>query len=100
MAFNSFPFTNFADLNLDWILRRVKEAVTKSDTAYEIATNMDANIQSAIDAADSAIDAAGDAIEIAEYADKMSIVYPDQTGIAVNYVDYLDVSVENIEYRK
>lgn len=90
MAFNAWPFTNFADLNLDWILRRVKEAVTKSDTAYEIATNMDANIQSAIDAADSAIDAAGDAIEIAEYADKMSIVYPDQTGNAVNYVDYLE----------
>ena len=41
MAFNNFPYTNFQDLNLDWILRNVKNALENSAdavTAAEIAS--------------------------------------------------------------
>lgn len=41
MAFNNFPFTNFQDLNLDWILQNVKTALANSAgavTAAELAS--------------------------------------------------------------
>lgn len=33
MAFNNWPFTNFQDLNLDWVLRKVREAVAQATQA-------------------------------------------------------------------
>ena len=35
MAFNNFPYTNFQDLNLGWIIAKCKEAIAKA-TAVEI----------------------------------------------------------------
>ena len=37
MPFQNFPYTNFQNLNLDWILKKVKEAVEQVDGAYEAA---------------------------------------------------------------
>ena len=39
MAFNLIPYTNFHDLNLDWILERVKEMIAAKD---EVVANMEA----------------------------------------------------------
>ena len=41
MAFNNFPYTNFQDLNLDWVMRNVKTALENSAdavTAAELAS--------------------------------------------------------------
>lgn len=40
MAFNNFPYTNFQDLNLDWIMRNVKTALLNSSDAVETANNL------------------------------------------------------------
>lgn len=37
MPFQNFPYTNFQNLNLDWILKKLKEAVEQVDGAYEAA---------------------------------------------------------------
>ena len=37
MPFQNFPYTNFQNLNLDWILKTMKEAVEQVDGAYEAA---------------------------------------------------------------
>lgn len=48
MVFEWFPYSSFGDLNLDWIMRKVKEAVDKSDYAKNYVDNLD--FQSAVDA--------------------------------------------------
>lgn len=34
MAFNNWPYTNFQDLNLGWILNKIKEAITSASAAF------------------------------------------------------------------
>jgi hypothetical protein len=47
MAFNNWPYTNFQDLNLGWILARVKEAVTRATEALSSTTGFDGRIATA-----------------------------------------------------
>ena len=51
MAFNLIPYTNFHDLNLDWILDRVKEMIAAKD---EVVANMEAAATNARNSADTA----------------------------------------------
>ena len=47
MAFNNWPYTNFQDLNLGWILNKVKEALTKAAEALTSTTGFDDRITTA-----------------------------------------------------
>lgn len=47
MAFNNWPYTNFQDLNLGWILNKVKEALTKATEALTSTTGFDNRITTA-----------------------------------------------------
>lgn len=47
MAFNNWPYTNFQDLNLGWILNKVKEALTKATEALTSTTGFDDRITTA-----------------------------------------------------
>lgn len=40
MAFNNFPYTDMQDLNIDWLLKSMKEAVATANSAKEIADNL------------------------------------------------------------
>ena len=44
MAFNNWPYTNFQDLNLGWILNKIKEAITKADNANDTVGQFDSRI--------------------------------------------------------
>lgn len=68
--FKRFPYTNFHELNLDWILQAVKSAVEKSEEALAVKTTADAAAQNASEAlatANSAAEQAGNAIEAIPY---------------------------------
>lgn len=44
MAFNNFPYTDAHELNLDWVLEKTKESVTKSNAALEKANEVDTKL--------------------------------------------------------
>ena len=49
MAFNNFPYTDLNDLNIDWLLRAMKEAVTTANSAMEIAQNLKTFVETYFD---------------------------------------------------
>lgn len=67
MAFNLIPYTNFHDLNLDWILDRVKEMISAKD---EVVANMEAAqaAQTGAEAAQTGAEAAQTGAEAAQLA--------------------------------
>lgn len=96
MAFNMWPFTNLHDLNIDWLLRKLKVIESEVDTANENANtalrvtgDYAADIQAANNAASAANAAAQDAVEAAQEADRISIVYVNASNKAVEYEDYI-----------
>lgn len=89
MPFQNFPYTNFQNLNLDWILRNIKNAVEQATLArtsaseaveaVDYATNLaneaqrtadtaNDNANNAVQTANSAYEAVGEALEQVEYA--------------------------------
>lgn len=40
MAFNNFPYTDLQDLNIDWLLRKMKEVIAEAHSATEAAENL------------------------------------------------------------
>ena len=87
MAFNLIPYTNFHDLNLDWILDRVKEMIAAKD---EVVANMEA-AQEAITTAQAAqegSEAAQLAAEAAQgYAEAAATNARNSADTAENIVD-------------
>lgn len=49
MAFSNFPYTDFHDLNIDWLLRTVKDLDTKWDSYYTQWNKWQADVQNYID---------------------------------------------------
>jgi TolA-binding protein len=45
MAFNLFPYSNFHKLNLDWVIKTVKEAKEAMDLAVETVTGYESRLQ-------------------------------------------------------
>ena len=60
--FNNFPYTNFHDLNIDWILKSSRKAVDDSAKAVEIATKSKEYITDYINS-DDFKNAVGDAVQ-------------------------------------
>lgn len=65
MAFSNFPYTDFHDLNLDWLLRTMKDLDTKWDSYYTQWNKWQADVQNYIDNLDyiAAIDKYLDALK-------------------------------------
>lgn len=65
MAFSNFPYTDFHDLNLDWLLRTVKDLDIKWDDYYTQWNKWQADVQNYIDNLDyiAAIDSYLDALK-------------------------------------
>ena len=82
--FDKFPYTNFQELNLDWIISKVKDITIFRDeakqAAEDAASSADLASDSATAAHDSADDAAASAAEAAQYA-----VINNQRGV---YTDF------------
>lgn len=66
MAFNNWPWTSLQNLNLDWLLKKVKEALTKSEEAKTTANGIAGTANSALSTANQAIEIAEHARELAE----------------------------------
>lgn len=80
MAFNLLPYTNFHDLNLDWILERVKEMIAAKD---EVVANMEA-AQEAITTAQEAEASAEASAVTAEAAKVEAVAAKNNAAISAN----------------
>lgn len=69
MAFNNWPYTNFQDLNLGWILAKVNEAFNKATEALSSTTGFDDRITTAETNASEANTNATEALSTANTAD-------------------------------
>lgn len=68
--FKRFPYTNFHEINMDWILQAVKSAVEKSDEALAVKNTADTaaqNASQALTTANSATNLARNAIDAIPY---------------------------------
>lgn len=80
MAFNLLPYTNFHDLNLDWILERVKEMIAAKN---EVVANMEA-AQEAITTAQEAEASAEASAVTAEAAKVEAVAAKNNATISAN----------------
>lgn len=75
MAFSNFPYTDFHNLNLDWLLETVKDLDTKWDDYYTQWTKWQSDVQNYIDnldyitAIDNYLDALKDSGELSDIID-------------------------------
>ena len=61
-----FPYTNLHELNLDWILEKVKhfaELVPPMETAVEDVQSLQSDVEQAVEDANQALEDAGQALE-------------------------------------
>ena len=74
MAFK-FPFSTLHELNLDWILEKVKtfaELIPPMETAVEDVQSLSTDVQQAVEDAQQALEDAGEAIQTAEEAKEIA----------------------------
>lgn len=74
---------------------RVTNAQNRADGAYDIATQADSNSTQAIDTANNAIEIANEAIDNADTAQQTAEEANQKAEIALGYVEYLGVYIEN-----
>lgn len=95
MAFNNWPYTNFQDLNLGWILDTYKNALNKALEALGKANAVEATvgtytdqINSATLTANQASATANQAMNIASNANEVLFISADAENKAVNFVTW------------
>ena len=95
MAFNNWPYTNFQDLNLGWILNTYKNALNKALEALGKATAVEAEVGTYTDqinaatlTANQASSTANQAMNIARNANEVLFISADAENKAVNYVTW------------
>ena len=88
MAFNNFPYTNFQDLNLGWILQTYKEALTKATEALAKAVSAENTAAGYSEQINTANANASEALSIARNANEVLFIFADPENKAVNYVNY------------
>lgn len=70
-----FPYTNLHELNLDWILEKVKhfaELIPPMETAVEDVQALQTDVEQAVEDANQALEDAGEALETAEEAKEIA----------------------------
>lgn len=70
-----FPYTNLHELNLDWILEKVKhfaELIPPMETAVEDFQSLQGDVEQAVEDANQALEDAGQALETAEEAKEIA----------------------------
>lgn len=93
MAFNiweRWPWTSFQNLNLDWLMKAVKEAVTKAEEASAKASSVEAVVGTYTDQINAATLTANQAMNIARNADDVLFIYSDSENKAVDYKQYTE----------
>lgn len=91
MAFNiweRWPWTSFQNLNLDWLMKAVKDAVTNSAAAIAKATAVETEVGTYTDRINAANDTANQAMNIASNANEVLFISADAENKAVNYVTW------------
>lgn len=95
MAFNNWPYTNFQDLNLGWILNTYKTALNKALEALGKANAVEATVGTYTDSinaatltANQASATANQAMNIARNANEVLFISADAENKAVNYVTW------------
>lgn len=95
MAFNNWPYTNFQDLNLGWILNTYKTALNKALEALGKANAVEAEVGTYTDqinaatlTANQASATANQAMNIARNANEVLFISADAEDKAVNYVTW------------
>lgn len=97
MAFNNWPYTNFQDLNLNWILNTYKNALNKALEALGKATAVEATVGTYTDSinaatltANQASATANQAMELAETANELLYIFDHGESKAQNFVKYVE----------
>lgn len=88
MAFNNWPYTNFQDLNLGWILAKVKEALANATSAIAKSEAVESEVGTYSDRINAANAAAEQALNIARNANEILFIFADAENKAVNYVTW------------
>lgn len=103
MAFNGFPYTNFADLNLDWMLQKIKDALTlvngandNANNAVDLATEANNRTLTYAEQIAGAVEDAEEALGLAQDSQDILVIYPDNEGKPVNYKKYINGETEYI----
>lgn len=97
MAFNNWPYTNFQDLNLGWIIATYKTALNKALEALGKANAVEAEVGTYTDqinaatlTANQASATANQAMNIARNADDVLFIYSDSENKAIDYKQYTE----------
>lgn len=97
MAFNNWPYTNFQDLNLGWIIATYKTALNKALEALGKANAVEAEVGTYTDqinaatlTANQANATANQAMNIARNADDVLFIYSDSENKAIDYKQYTE----------
>ena len=85
MAFNNWPWVDLQNLNLDWILRKTKEAVEAVPAAVEAAEAANTAAEQAISAAEDAEDRVDNALEALGEVESLFAIYIRSDGYAYSY---------------
>lgn len=88
MAFNNWPYTNFQDLNLGWIISTYKTALNKALEALGKANAVEAEVGTYTDQINAATLTANQAMDIARNANEVLFISADAENKAVNYVTW------------
>ena len=94
MPFQFWPYTNFQNLNLDWILKKVKEAV---DTATEASEDIDEALTTARQANTKADNAVSDASGALDLANNAYTTAHEAAGDASTALDNSVVAIERAD---
>lgn len=85
--FEHWPYTNFHDLNLDWIIKKLPEVITAGEQAVQSAEDAVSAKNDAIDAKNAALNAVTDAEHAADDAEEAASIaqtYADNIADPVN----------------
>ena len=87
--FNEYPYTDFHEMNTDWIISKIKNVETAEANTTQYAEDADAAKTIAVDAKDTAVEAKDDAVEAKDDAISFLTDTKDQ-------LDLLQARVDNI----
>ena len=86
MLFSQYPYLNFSDYNLDWVIKMVKELMTVCDGLTEWKTDADEQLQ--------ALQTFADAITAGNFPESMMRAFYD--WVNRNVPDIISAAIKNV----